>query len=495
MSYYLRTYPKRLFLVLSVILLLILSGCAESAKSEEEILNDLRQREDFISPSAKISDYEIIKRQTDIQNKSDLIYITVYTNEPELTCTLSYIMRYELYNDGWILESVIRDMDGPWSIEGLPEEKLVADIRSFDPFFANYEAKYGRFESIQCEVSDEWYTDYTVDEKSMAVSLTAIDTLTKYRAQYYVDYSIIDGQWCCTSVDSTEFSYVPVFLPKVSASDKIMDTLNYDSYEYSHAEEDFENHAAILYYTAQKVYELGTETFTVKIPLKFEISFDDSDQTMWTYNQNTIQSTLDDVTFSEETWIRLSNIINSLGTDNAYDNYEYSHMEMDFQNYAATIYYTAQNVYALYTETYEIEIPINFSLPSDDNQSMWSYRRESIHEILHDIDLSRVEGTWSGSGEFYEGPWHARITISDIAPNGSSGYFSANVLCDISWSYWWNTPPEVCKTNDTIQVNIIPESYYYVVELPGKFRIKIVEWFDTIKLQWKSDDPVELAKE
>lgn len=129
---------KYLFsLLIALVSLVFLSGCS-GAKSEKEIVADLQAREEFISNTVKISDYEIIKRQTDSNNKTDLVYITVHTDDPGLTSSLTYELKYELYNEGWILESVMRYYDGPWEFSGLQDEQILADIQNNDYYFSDW---------------------------------------------------------------------------------------------------------------------------------------------------------------------------------------------------------------------------------------------------------------------------------------------------------------------------------------------------------------------
>lgn len=87
------THKKRLFFCLTVcVLLFVLSGCSPSAKNEGEIMEDLQSDPAFISQSVQIDSCEIIKRQTDVKNKSDVVYVTAYVDKDELKCALSYVM-------------------------------------------------------------------------------------------------------------------------------------------------------------------------------------------------------------------------------------------------------------------------------------------------------------------------------------------------------------------------------------------------------------------
>jgi len=121
-------------IILTVILLCVLCSCGAPSKSEKEIVADLQTSEAFLpSHDVTINDYEIIKRQTSPEDKTDIIYITVDAENEEFTCKVSYTMTYGLYNDGWSLDDVSRYYEGEWSghpLVGVPEDAIQATIGS-----------------------------------------------------------------------------------------------------------------------------------------------------------------------------------------------------------------------------------------------------------------------------------------------------------------------------------------------------------------------------
>lgn len=275
-----------------VLLTLSLSACGSGAKSEKQIVADLQTHESFLSPEVKITDWEIIKRQTDTSAHSDLVYITVYTDDPGLTCALSYIMRYELYNDGWVLESVEDYREGPWTMEGLTEEQIWSDIQTGDAFLL----EQGNLLTHKLEIISESYPNSSgiVYNKTIEVDLYGSDLWVDYSASYSMTYAVRDGKWICDYVTTAMSGYFPKFTPSVEATDKVMDTLGYDSFEYVETQENFVERMATAVYTAQRVYPLGTETYQVSIPLKFSLEHDE-DSTDWTYNSDSIEHTLQNV--------------------------------------------------------------------------------------------------------------------------------------------------------------------------------------------------------
>lgn len=101
-------YIKRTINLLTVsIFFLLLVGCSAKPRSEKEIVEDLQDSSQFIPVEGlEISDYEIIKRQTDQKEKQDVVYIAVDACNEEFECNVEYKMTYGLYNEGWFLDEV-----------------------------------------------------------------------------------------------------------------------------------------------------------------------------------------------------------------------------------------------------------------------------------------------------------------------------------------------------------------------------------------------------
>lgn len=286
--------------ILLILMLTLLTGCSESAKDEKEIIQDLQSNSAFIANDIKISNYEIIKRQTDVNNKTDLVYITVQTNDPELTCSLSYELRYKLYNDGWILESMVRYYDGPWEFSGLTNDQILSDIKSNDYYFENWD-----LDIQNIEVTSEVYNSNAMAyyEKEIVVDLTAHNMLFDYFTSYSIYYEVANGEWELKSVDVQSRQYVPTSSPDIRATDSIIDTLElgegatatkYDSYRYLESDADWPNCTEIRYYMATKDWWFGTESYLISIPLSFSLESGE-DSSMWTYNSSEIETSIHEV--------------------------------------------------------------------------------------------------------------------------------------------------------------------------------------------------------
>ncbi len=96
-------------LKISIILLaaLLLTSCGNSPKNEESIWQDLKSNNpQLIIANPKKQDYQITKRQTNTDEKTDYVYIDITESNASFSASASYLMTYKLYNEGWLLESV-----------------------------------------------------------------------------------------------------------------------------------------------------------------------------------------------------------------------------------------------------------------------------------------------------------------------------------------------------------------------------------------------------
>lgn len=335
-------YKKYFYLSILVILVFMgLCGCSKSEKSEKEIVHDLQASSVFISSNIEISDYEVIKRQTNFDEKLDLVYITVHTNDPELTSSLTFELTYQLYNDGWVLESITRYQDGPWEFTGLQEEQLLADIKNNDYYFSEWDLEIVDFEITE-EVCDS--TDRAFYEKQIATRLTAHNPLFDYYSFYNMYYEIVNGTWELQSAMVENRGYSPTYSPDITASDQIVEELKlrngtsettYDNYEYLKTETDWYNCTEVRYYTATKDWWFGTESYLISIPIYFSLENGD-ESTYWTFNPNNIESSIQSVDWnlegnwvnkydaSHSPYITVNMEINSLSATNDLDTYSVS---------------------------------------------------------------------------------------------------------------------------------------------------------------------------
>lgn len=88
-----------------------LAACASKgvpAKAESEILQDVEENDVYYSDyNLEISASNIIKRQTNPEDKADYVWIEVSAFNYDFTYTATYAISYSLYNDGWLADEVV----------------------------------------------------------------------------------------------------------------------------------------------------------------------------------------------------------------------------------------------------------------------------------------------------------------------------------------------------------------------------------------------------
>lgn len=106
-------------ILITILLIVFLSSCdSTSVKSEKKILEDLQTNNYILEtyPNYSVEDVVIVKRQTDIDNKLDKVYVDVTVlleNEVQnIEGHIDLILYYGLYDSGWILDNCEPDLEG-----------------------------------------------------------------------------------------------------------------------------------------------------------------------------------------------------------------------------------------------------------------------------------------------------------------------------------------------------------------------------------------------
>lgn len=125
-----------LFALLCLTTLLLLSACggpesriANTEKLKEDLSEQLLFKNYVDMLDISISDLEVIKRQTTVEDKTDQAWVHVDVSGPRVEGDMYYLMTYELYNDGWLLENVIENDRNQWHF--VPLEGPTEDVWSW----------------------------------------------------------------------------------------------------------------------------------------------------------------------------------------------------------------------------------------------------------------------------------------------------------------------------------------------------------------------------
>lgn len=100
-----------LLMVIIIIITFLTGDRTADRKTETQIINDLIAYE-LYSADTVYDSLSVSKRQTQEENLTDTVYVTIRSHTDYVQKVESFILVYNLYDSGWILDSVQQDWDG-----------------------------------------------------------------------------------------------------------------------------------------------------------------------------------------------------------------------------------------------------------------------------------------------------------------------------------------------------------------------------------------------
>lgn len=195
---------RKMSCMIGIVTAFMLAGCgAQRAKSDKEILQELDTGTiQYESQELTIQEIEITDRRTDTDGKKDIVYVSVIADNDVVSCEMSYIAEYSLYDQGWVLDNFSENNRGSWIIKPIsaPENSLLEE---------HSQASYIDSDILLEEGTAFYYYEKVQDE-------VYCSTTYLYKAQYefdaketkweYIDSEIVEkeSEW---DVDGT-WSYV-----------------------------------------------------------------------------------------------------------------------------------------------------------------------------------------------------------------------------------------------------------------------------------------------
>ncbi len=137
----------------------------ESNKEEQEegvsisdINSDVARQNELVTQNIDITDLNIIKRQTNIDDKEDIIYVHVVGENADYKVVRNYKLLYVLYNEGWMLESAESYTDENNKNESIPlhgvdRESVENTIKTYN--FCNNEFSNVKVVESEIEVVEQ----------------------------------------------------------------------------------------------------------------------------------------------------------------------------------------------------------------------------------------------------------------------------------------------------------------------------------------------------
>lgn len=309
---------KLLCLAGAVMLLLALTACGEKPLDEQQLQEAVEAYEDYAWMEAETTDFEVVKRQTNEDDKVDTAWVTIKGKTDLFVVTRSYEVHSVLYNDGWRAEDVVAwyNSDTPDSavpLSGLSEEEMRNYVEwNMDPnAYRSFDYTYGGSaigsgvrpavtmgelthpeEAVLEEgySSDTWYCDitYTYDimEETVTVPIhCTFDPVTMYwsiepDSGYGVTRTVrltdgLAGEWTGAVNDqhTGEQVRISAIISEVGDDWFQLDFLEFDSNFYEYTNDSGRVKLVVDHYTDDKYDRYGM--------LKLSFAWDDDSSHDW----------------------------------------------------------------------------------------------------------------------------------------------------------------------------------------------------------------------
>lgn len=199
---------KQLYVIFFLISIMLLGGCGNAVKDEEQIKSDLESnlQADYFAENEKVVEVKIDKRQTEKGTKQDTVWCTIQTEDERCAYEKSLVLTYTLYDDGgWMLDNVSVNDRSEWSITpitGASNEEISASLNGINVVVdnENWQVTSNTIKSISI---DKQETDLEAKTDVVTLSLTIDDLVEEASGQLVINY-IFDDKWVIDSVSGNE---------------------------------------------------------------------------------------------------------------------------------------------------------------------------------------------------------------------------------------------------------------------------------------------------
>ena len=218
-------------------------------KNEEQMLADLAAHP-YFEKSMGLDSLKVIKRQTRQEDLTDVVYVTVKSHDEKVEAVKSYVLTYNLYNEGWILDNVSSYSEGENSVKPLAGP----DDSAIDMLFQRYNVTHDNI------YYDPPYSEWTIVERnvdldgrtaSFVVDAVREVPLCVRRERMTVDFCFWDDIfWCeASTIPGSDVVYTldrSILIRDYYAEDDFLG-VDPDKYTLSITDVDEENRTITLY--------------------------------------------------------------------------------------------------------------------------------------------------------------------------------------------------------------------------------------------------------
>lgn len=206
---------KRIVILLSVLFIgTFLVGCSPAARNGNQIKEYLAAHRNFVA--SYIDNLEIIRRETEVRENIDSVWVNVMAYHGDILYKLSYALVFDLTDDGWVLQRVDRyEAGGSWDKTLPTRERVLADARNAlatDGFITSRGLSIDENISLSGFPAGDEPALTSADNRSpeFRIGVTAQNGSALFELEYTFDYFIgVDG-WRAGSLNLISTAATPI---------------------------------------------------------------------------------------------------------------------------------------------------------------------------------------------------------------------------------------------------------------------------------------------
>ncbi len=187
---------KLILIALLCAFVVTLTSCGVK-NNEPDLLSDLSKQDLHLQEKLNVKSVEIIKRNTNKENKKDEVYVKAIADGFGVECDLQYKLVYNYYTDGgWVLDECIPEKTSEWCAR--PTRGVEAEtVREEMQYLANNGYMYETyFQNVKYVSAD---SDYINGREAITMELSKSSPFRKFRAEltynYRFNYEYIDNEF------------------------------------------------------------------------------------------------------------------------------------------------------------------------------------------------------------------------------------------------------------------------------------------------------------
>lgn len=201
---------KMMMLILVGMFTFLFIGCSKNV-DEEQIKANLEEfeNEDILDENEKIKKVVIDKRKTEKKKKIDEIWCTVFTENEDASQEKEMVLRYGLYDKGWILDNVEVNDSEDWIVKplkGVEKEQIINTLTGeyIGVEDAGWEIKKNEIKELTIK-NQQTDLDKGRDVLDVSLELESIAAIVK--VELNINY-VFDEKWEIDNIEElSEFDY------------------------------------------------------------------------------------------------------------------------------------------------------------------------------------------------------------------------------------------------------------------------------------------------